>query len=118
MPVAGPVGQGSIKAIQDANSKAKLIWVDTDGCVSVEASCGLFLTSVMKNMDVAVKDTVTAAANDEFKAGLYTGTLENDGVGIAPFHDFDDQVPQEVKDKVDELKQMIIDGDIETMPSS
>jgi basic membrane protein A len=72
----------------------------------------------MKNMDVAVHDTVVAAANDEFQAGLYTGTLENGGVGIAPFHEFDADVPQEVKDKVDELKQQIIDGDIETMPAS
>jgi basic membrane protein A and related proteins len=118
MPVAGPVGQGSIEAVDAAGGGAKLIWVDTDGCVSVEASCDLFLTSVMKNMDVAVHDTVTAAANDEFKSGLYTGTLENGGVGIAPFHNFDDQVPQEVKDKVEELQQKIIDGDIETMPSS
>jgi basic membrane protein A len=118
MPVAGPVGQGSIEAVQAAGGDAKLIWVDTDGCVSVADSCPLFLTSVMKNMDVAVHDTTVAAANGEFQAGLYTGTLENDGVGLAPFHEFEDSVPQEVKDKVDDLKQQIIDGDIETMPSS
>ena len=41
------------------------------------------------------------------------GTLENDGVGIAPFHEFEDQVPQELKDRVDELQQQIIDGEID-----
>ncbi len=90
MPVAGPVGLGSIEAIRARpDSNAKLIWVDTDGCVSVEDACDLFLTSVMKNMDVAVKDVTLAAANDEFEGGTNEGTLENDGVGIAPFHDFD-----------------------------
>ncbi|MDD9371328.1 MAG: BMP family ABC transporter substrate-binding protein, partial [Acidimicrobiales bacterium] len=98
MPVAGPVGLGSIAAIEAADSDAKLIWVDTDGCVSVEESCDLFLTSVMKNMDVAVYDVALAAANDEFEGGTNLGTLANDGVGIAPFHDFEDEVPQEVKD--------------------
>jgi basic membrane protein A and related proteins len=118
MPVAGPVGLGSIEAVDAAGGDAKLIWVDTDGCVSVEESCALFLTSVMKNMDVAVHDTTVAAAEDDFQAGLYTGTLENGGVGIAPFHEFEDSVPQEVKDKVEELQQQIIDGEVETTPAS
>jgi basic membrane protein A len=119
MPVAGPVGLGSIEAIRARpDSNAKLIWVDTDGCVSVEDACDLFLTSVMKNMDVAVKDVTLAAANDEFEGGTNEGTLENDGVGIAPFHDFDSQVPQELKDKLDELREQIIGGEIETSPPS
>ncbi len=118
MPVAGPVGLGSIKAIQAANSKAKLIWVDTDGCVSVAASCDLFLTSVMKKMDVAVKDVTVAAENGSFKGGTNQGTLANDGVAIAPFHKFDDQVPQQIKDRLDELKQQIIDGKLQTSPQS
>jgi basic membrane protein A len=118
MPVAGPVGLGSIEAIEASGSDAKLIWVDTDGCVSVEDSCDLFLTSVMKNMDVAVKDVTVAAAKGDFKGGTNQGTLENDGVGIAPFHNFDSQVPQALKDKVEELRQQIIDGQIETSPPS
>ena len=118
MPVAGPVGLGSIEAVEASGGNAKLIWVDTDGCVSVEESCDLFLTSVMKNMDVAVNDVIQAGADGSFEGGTNLGTLENDGVGIAPFHEFDDQVPQEVKDRVDELRQMIIDGEIETSPAS
>ncbi len=118
MPVAGPVGQGSIAAIEASGSDAKLIWVDTDGCVSLEDSCDLFLTSVMKNMDVAVHDVAVAAAEGDFEGGTNQGTLENDGVGIAPFHEFDDAVPQEVKDRLEELRQGIIDGEIQTSPDA
>jgi basic membrane protein A len=118
MPVAGPVGQGTIAAIEAEGSDAKVIWVDTDGCVSIEESCDMFLTSVMKNMDVAVRDTAIAAEADEFEGGTNLGTLENDGVGIAPFHEFDDEVPQEVKDRLEELRQQIIDGEIETSPAA
>jgi basic membrane protein A len=69
-------------------------------------------------MDVAVYDTAVAAANDEFEGGLYTGTLENEGVGIAPFHENEDMVPAEVQDAVDELTEQIIAGEIETRPAA
>jgi basic membrane protein A and related proteins len=111
MPVAGPVGLGSAAAIQDAG-QGSMVWVDTDGCVSVEEYCDLFLTSVMKNMDVAVFTAIEEALNDEFEGGLYTGTLENGGVDIAPFHEFEDTVTDDVKTQVDEIRQQIIDGEI------
>ena len=118
MPVAGPVGQGTIAAIEAAGSDAKVIWVDTDGCVSLEANCDMFLTSVMKNMDVAVFDAAVAAESGDFEGGTNLGTLENDGVGLAPFHEFEDEVPQEVKDRLAELRQGIIDGASETSPAA
>ena len=114
LPVAGPVGQGSIEAIQAGGDDAKLIWVDTDGCESVPDACGLFLTSVMKNFDVSVYDAVTAAANGEFEGGVYSGTLENDGVELAPFNEFEDQVSDETKAELEEIRAGIIDGSIAT----
>jgi basic membrane protein A and related proteins len=114
LPVAGPVGLGSVEAIRAGGGNERLIWVDSDGCESVPDACDLFLTSILKKMDNAVFDTVTAAAEGQFEGGLYVGTLENDGVGIAPFHEFEDAVPQEVKDRVEELTEQIIAGEIET----
>jgi basic membrane protein A and related proteins len=111
MPVAGPVGLGSAAAIQDAG-EGSLVWVDTDGCVSAEEFCDLFLTSVVKNMDVAVFTAIEEALNDEFEGGLYVGTLENEGVGIAPYHEFEDTVDDEVKTEVEDLQQQIIDGEV------
>lgn len=109
MPVAGPVGLGAAAAAEDAG--VKIIWVDTDGYESTSYG-PIILTSVMKRMDVATFDTVKQAAEGKFSAEPYVGTLENDGVGIAPFHDFDSAVPQELKDAVDALKEQIISGDI------
>jgi basic membrane protein A len=70
----------------------------------------VFLTSVEKKMDNAVFDTVERVVNDNWEGGLYVGTLENEGVGIAPFHDFEDAVPQELKDELDQLREDIIGG--------
>jgi basic membrane protein A len=111
MPVAGPVGLGAAAAAQDAGG-VNLIWVDTDGFVSASEYGSLFLTSVEKKMDVAVFDAMKSVVDGTYQGGIYSGTLENGGVGIAPYHDFDSQIPDELKSKIDELKQGIIDGSV------
>jgi len=115
LPVAGPTGLGTIAAAEDAGD-VSVIWVDQDGCVSVPDSCGLMLTSIKKNMDVAVFDTMSSVIEGTFQSGLYVGTLENEGVEIAEFNDFDAEVPQELKDKLAELEQGIIDGSVSVNP--
>jgi basic membrane protein A len=116
LPVAGPVGLGAAAAVQDAGN-ASLVWVDTDGFVSASEYGPLFLTSVMKNMDIAVDQTMASVVDGTYAGGLYVGTLENGGVGIAPYHDFDSEVPQELKDKIEELKAGIIDGSVSVDPA-
>ena len=114
LPVAGPVGQGSIEAIRAGGDDAKLIWVDTDGCESVADACDLFLTSVKKNFDVSVRDAVTAAANGEFEGGIYSGTLENDGVELGSFNEFEGDISDELKSELEDIRAGIIDGSIAT----
>jgi basic membrane protein A and related proteins len=116
MPVAGPVGLGAAAAVQDAGNGAMLIGVDTDWYTSAPQYRSIELTSVEKRMDVAVEAAVDSTLKGTFKGGLYNGTLKNDGVGIAPFHNFDSQVPQDLKTKVDELKKGIIDGTVSVDP--
>ena len=82
-PVAGPAGLGGLQAAQDADVKA--IWVDTDGCVSAAEYCDVLLTSVVKGMDVAVTEAIAESLDGTFTNELYVGTLENDGVGLAPY---------------------------------
>ncbi len=112
LPVAGPVGFGTTAAVQDSPQDDMAIWVDTDGCISASEFCPLFLTSVMKNMDVAVFEAIKQVVEGTFEGGVFVGTLENNGVGIAPYHEFEDDVPQELKDRVEELRQGIIDGSV------
>lgn len=115
MPVAGKAGIGTVTAVEDSTAGgqgAQVIWVDTDGAQSVPESADVFLTSVLKRMDNAVFDTMQAKANNEFEGGLYTGTLENEGVGIVT-----DNVEGEMAATLDELRQQIIDGELETVPS-
>lgn len=116
MPVAGPVGLGTATALEDFGD-GLMIWVDTDGYISVPQFSDLMLTSVMKRMDVATFDVVQEALEDRFTGGLYLGTLDNEGVGIAPFHDHEGTVPDEVKDALDDLRAGIIAGEISVDPA-
>ena len=122
LPVAGPVGAGTLAAAHDANKAGKsvsVIWVDSDGVETNPASADIILTSVMKQIGQAVQDVIKASSGGSFSNEPYVGTLKNEGVGIAPFHDFDSKVPQDLKDEVKQLQQDIIDGKITvTSPSS
>jgi basic membrane protein A len=59
-----------------------------------------------------VEQAITSSLNDEYSNELYVGTLENGGVGLAPYHELDAEIPQELKDQIEDLKQRIIDGEI------
>lgn len=109
-PVAGPAGLGGLQAAKDADAKA--IWVDTDGCVSAAEYCDILISSVVKGMDVAVTEAIKASAEGTFSNEVYSGTLENGGVGLAPYHEFDDEIDQETKDEIDALKEQIISGEL------
>jgi basic membrane protein A len=109
-PVAGPAGLGGLQAAQDNDVWG--IWVDTDGCVSAAEYCDVLLTSVMKGMDVAVSEAIAESVEGSFTNELYVGTLENGGVGLAPYAE--GEVDADLEATLEDLKQQIISGDITT----
>jgi basic membrane protein A len=115
MPVAGPVGLGTAAAVQ-ARGKAYIVGVDTDWFVSAPEYGKVVLTSVEKKMDVAVFTAVQQILDGSFQGGTYLGTLANEGVGIAPFHDLDAKVPADLKAELEQVKQDIISGKMDVSP--
>jgi basic membrane protein A len=110
--VAGPAGIGALQAVKGSGGKANAVWVDTDGCVSAASYCPNIISSVNKAMDVAVFDAIKAAKDGSFSNDPFVGTLENEGTGLTPFHEFDSKVPAELKTEIDALKADIISGKI------
>lgn len=115
LPVAGPAGLGTGTAIRDFGS-GRMIWVDSDGYFSTPNFSDIILTSVLKRIDNATYDAAASVVDGSFTGGTYIGTLENGGVGIAPFHDFEDAVSDEVKSELEAITAAIIAGDIQTTP--
>ena len=122
-PVAGNVGLGAAKAVQNADAaagtqKVNMFWVDSDGCIKVPQYCKYFITTVNKGITVSVRNAVQTAANGTFKGGNYLGTLTNGGVSLAPYHDFASKVPASLQSELAQLKADIISGKIKPATKS
>jgi basic membrane protein A len=112
LPVGGPIYQSGAAAIRDSGREIALIGVDADFCDTDPSVCDITLTSILKGIKTATAAVVSDAAAGNFSNEAYIGTLENDGVGIAPFHDFESKVPATLADELDTVKAGIIDGSI------
>ncbi|MCU0300190.1 MAG: BMP family ABC transporter substrate-binding protein [Candidatus Nanopelagicales bacterium] len=112
MPVAGGTGLGAAQAAQESGGKVAIVWVDTDGYESASQYKEVFLTTVEKGIANAVETATVETVNGQFTNTPFIGTLANDGVGLAPYHDFESKVPAELSAEVEALKEQIIDGTI------
>jgi basic membrane protein A and related proteins len=116
-PVAGDVGLGSLKAVQEADqtagtTKVTMEWVDTDGCFSLPSDCKYFISSVTKGIVPSVERDVLAAAKGTFTGGNYIGTLANGSVVLAPFHDFASKIPAALQAELKTITSEIESGKI------
>ncbi|QCR18623.1 BMP family lipoprotein [Agrococcus sp. SGAir0287] len=114
LPVAGQVGEGAFLASLDAGSEALVIWVDSDGYETLpDEYHPLLLTTVEKN----TQDFVVQAIGDLVDEQAVTdeplvGTLENEGVGLAEYHDLSPRVSDELQGEIDALREQIVSGEL------
>ena len=110
--VGGNTGNGGLLAAKEKGLPA--IGVDVDQYLTYPEVKGALLTSAAKNVDVAVFDYLQQLKDGAAKAGIYTATLKNNGLSLAPYHDWESKVPQAVKDKVLEATKGLQDGTLST----
>jgi basic membrane protein A len=114
LPVAGRAGEGAADVAKTSGGKVAAIWVDQDGCKSAAQYCDVFLTTVVKNMTDAVAKAVVSGATGQPLAASpgYLGTLQNDGVSLAPYNQFDSKVDPTLKAEITKLREDIIAGTV------
>jgi basic membrane protein A len=111
MGVGGLIGAPGFDVARERGGYG--VWVDVDGYNLLPEARDVLLTSVLKNMDNSCFDVIKATMDDQFDGcGVYVGDLQNGGVGIAPYHDLDSTVPDDLKKEVEDLEQKIISGEI------
>jgi basic membrane protein A len=111
--VGGKTGNGGLTAAKEAGKWG--IGVDVDQYYTLPNEKDILISSCMKRMDNAVYGVVEQLVNDEFAGGTnYIGTLTNGGVALAPYHDFEGQIPADLDAEVKAIQQGIIDGTIKT----
>lgn len=118
LPVAGPVGLGSAALANELGvDELMIIGVDADLFETDPERGHVYLTSIVKRMDATVFQVIEQVIDGMFGGGVIVGTLENGGVDLAPFHDFDGVVPAELVAELAEIRAGIIDGTIVVGPS-
>ena len=104
---AGATGNGVYQAAKD--SKKYAIGVDSNQNYLFP---GTMLTSMVKRVDVAVKNAFLEASQGKFKAGAQSIGLAEDGVGWADDEHNKDLITADMRTKVDQIKKDIIAGKI------
>ena len=110
---AGTTGIGALHQIKQSGKWG--IGVDVDQYYSIPEVGSILLTSCMKRLDKTVYEMVYSFATGNFTGGQTTHwNLENSGVEMAPFHDYETLIPDSIKVALGEIKAGIINGTINT----
>lgn len=104
----GQTGNGAIIEVA-SNEGVWCIGVDTDQWETVPEARPCLISSAMKLITPSVEALVIESSEGSMTSGNFLGP-----VGLAPFHDHEDAVPQEVKDRLAEIDAGLEDGSIAT----
>jgi basic membrane lipoprotein Med (substrate-binding protein (PBP1-ABC) superfamily) len=114
----GKTGSGAIS--EAAAQGVYVIGVDQDEYVTTfgngeSPGADYILTSAIKRVNVGVYEQISAVVDDSFEGnGNYILNASNDGVGYADFHDAADDIPEDVKNYLEEIRQMLAEGELTT----
>jgi basic membrane protein A len=104
----GKTGNGAL--IETAGTAGLFcIGVDLDQWETLPEAHPCLISSAMKMITPGTTDLIKSVKEGTFLGGNNIGP-----VGLAPFHDFEDTVPQDVKDKLAEIDKGLADGSIPT----
>jgi basic membrane protein A len=109
----GLTGNGALQAAC-AGSNVYAIGVDTDQYETLPEVQKCILSSATKNVAGAVRDSLLRIADNKFTAGFHTDDASTNGIGLAPFHDKEADVPADVKTLLDTTFAGLADGSIKT----
>ncbi|MCB0233018.1 MAG: BMP family ABC transporter substrate-binding protein, partial [Anaerolineae bacterium] len=72
------------------------------------------LSSAMKRVDNAVYNSIQSLVRGSFTGGTALYEASNDGVGLAPFHDAESAIPDDVVASLDDIKAKLASGELTT----
>lgn len=110
--VGGNTGNAALLAAHEAGRLA--IGVDVDQYYTFPDVAPSLLTSAMKNVDMAAYDAVMAFIGGDLESGIRFSTVENDGIGLAPYHDLAGRVPEACQEAVEAARRGLAEGTLST----
>jgi basic membrane protein A len=110
--VGGNTGNGGLVA---AKEKGKMcIGVDVDQYVSYPDVASCLITSAQKHLRQAVKTAIGNMVHNSWQSGLLTFDITNDGIGLAPYHEWDSKISADIKAKIADIAAKLKDGSLKT----
>ncbi len=110
---AGKTGNGALYKVKDAGKCA--IGVDVDQYFSIPQVGPVLLTSCMKELDIMVYGLLKGYYYQYFQGGtVIHGNLNDNAVGMAPFHNYDALIPDTIKSALVGITTGIKNGTIKT----
>jgi basic membrane protein A len=104
----GKTGNGALIEVAK-NAGLYCIGVDSDQWETVPEAHSCLVSSAMKLITPGIVDIIKGGQAGTWTAGNFFGAA-----GLAPYHDFDSKIPQEVKDKITQIDAGLKDGSITT----
>ncbi len=111
--VGSETGNGAL--LQAKESGKWGIGVDVDQYISYPEVSDILISSAMKGLDKSIYAVISSFIDESFMGSrVYTGKLSNEGVGLAPFQDYDALIPDSIKSEIARIEIGIIDNSIST----
>lgn len=107
--VANGSGVGALQ-LAEQSATVKVIWSDTNGCLTEPNHCGQLLGSVVKDRAAAVFEVIKADQAGQSAAGIFVAGLRNGGTALVEARP--GEFGPETTAELDRLTQEIIDGRI------
>lgn len=105
----GNTGNGGLLAIAEKRGTVLGIGVDTDQYLTLTEARPILVSSAMKLITPGVAGLVRDISGGAFKGGNSVGS-----VGLAPYHDLENQVPADVKTKMASVTADVLAGRVDT----
>lgn len=110
--VAGKTGNGVLQSAEAAGIYA--VGVDVDQWQSTSDQQECIVTSAEKKLTKAVTESIVAFGDGEPRTGNVFYGADNDGIGLAPFYQFDgDPITAEIKTAVEEAFDSMAAGELD-----
>ncbi|MFA6126715.1 MAG: BMP family ABC transporter substrate-binding protein [Bacteroidales bacterium] len=110
---AGKTGNGALYKVKEAGKWA--IGVDVDQYISIPEVGPVLLTSCVKLLNSTVYSILVSYFNETFAGGqIMHYNLNNNGVGMAPLHDFKAAIPDSIEMELVAIEAGIKKGEIST----
>ena len=109
--VAGQTGQGALEAACDEGVLG--IGVDVDQALALPSLAECIITSAEKKLVNAVAAAIERVADGEVVGGNIVNDATNEGIGLAPFYDFEDQIGDDVQALLDDALEAMADGELD-----